>query len=122
MAYMISITRNPQIAEGGACIALDEWVEAVNSVEGVRLAEGDYSVTLPETGQTFTLRNNGGDAEILLPYAGVWQRVFRWDDEGVTFVMTQDFADAGCHLRCVARQLADALQASVCGEEGELYP
>jgi hypothetical protein len=122
MAYMISITRNPQMAEGGACITLDEWVEAVSSLEGVRLAAGDYSVTLPETGQTFTLRNNGGDAEMLLPHAGVWQRVFRWDDDGVTFVMTQDFSDARCHLRSVARHLAEALQASVCGEEGEFYP
>ena len=121
MAYMIHITRNPAFDEAGAIISLEEWVAGVARVDGVRLAEGDYTVRLPETGQTFTLRNNGGDAEVQHPQTGAWQRIFRWDGQGVTFVRTQDFADDQSHLRAIARQLATALQAVVCGEEGELY-
>lgn len=122
MAYMIRITRSAQDDEDGAVITLAEWVDAVERIAHVRLAEGDYSVTLPETGQVFTLRNNGGDAELYFPHANAWRRVFRWDEEDVSFVGTEEFAnDAACQLRAVARQLAEALQASVIGDDGELY-
>ena len=121
MAYMIHITRNPAFDETSAIISLEEWVALVARVDGVRLAEGDYAVRLRETGQTFTLRNNGGDAEVQHPQTGLWQRTFRWDGQSVTFVGTQDFTDAQGHLRNIARQLAAELQAVVCGQEGELY-
>lgn len=121
MAYMIRITRDARAEKGGA-ITLAEWVAAVEALEHTRLADGDYSVTLPETGQVFTLRNNGGDAELFHPQANAWRRVFRWDDEEVSFVGSDEFTrDAACHLRSIARQLAEALQASVIGDEGETY-
>ena len=121
MAYMIHITRNPAFDETGAIISLEEWAALVACIDGVRLAEGDYAVRLPETGQTFTLRNNGGDAEVLHPQTGVWQRTFRWDGQGITFVGGPDFANGQGYLRTIARQLAAGLQAVVCGQEGELY-
>ncbi len=122
MAYMIRITRNAQGDEDGPIITLAEWIDTVNSIAHVRLADGDYSVTLPETGQTFTLRNNGGDAELFFPQANTWRRVFRWDEEDVSFVGTDEFAnDAACQLRSIARQLAEALQASIIGDDGEPY-
>lgn len=122
MAYMIRITRNTEGEEDGAAITLAEWIDAVNGIAHVRLAEGDYSVTLPETGQVFTLRNNGGDAELYLPLVNAWRRVFRWDEEDISFVGTDEFAsDAACQLRAIARQLAEVLEASVVGDEGEVY-
>jgi hypothetical protein len=123
MAYMIRITRNRKGGEGGDAITLPEWIDAVDSLAHVRLADGDYAVTLPETGQVFTLRNTGGDAEVFLPHADSWRRVFRWDDEQVSFVGTEEFvSNAVCQLRRIARQLAEVLQASVIGDEGETYP
>ena len=123
MAYTIRITRNTEGGEGGGAITLAEWIDAVDSLAHVRLADGDYAVTLPETGQVFTLRNTGGDAELFFPHADSWRRVFRWDDAEISFVGTEDFAsNAACQLRCIARQLAEALHASVIGDEGEPYP
>lgn len=123
MAYMIRITRNTEGEADGTTITLAEWIDAVNRIAHVRLAEGDYSVTLPETGQVFTLRNTGGDAELYFPQANAWRRVFRWDEDDISFVGTEEFAsDAACQLRLIARQLAEALEASVVGDEGEVYP
>lgn len=123
MAYMIRITLNAEGNEGGPAISLAEWIAAVDGHAHVRLADGHYSVTLPETGQVFTLRNNGGDAELFFPEANAWRRVFRWDEEGVLFVGSEEFiTDAACHLRSIARQLATALDAVICGDDGELYP
>lgn len=121
MAYMIHITRNPEQDEDGSAIPLAEWIAAVAQHAHTRLAEGHYSVTLPETGQVFTLRNNGGDTEVNFGTAG-WRRVFRWDEDSVVFRATEDFTDADSHLRTIARALATALDAVVRGDDGELYP
>ncbi len=121
MAYMIHITRNPLIARDGPGITLAEWVDAVERVEGVRLAEGDYSVRLPETGQVFTLRNNGGDAELHYPHTNEWRRTFRFEGESIQFRAPKDFHSPTNHVRQVACRLATALGASVCGDEGEIY-
>ena len=115
MAYELHIMRGASDPD----IALVEWIEAVAAADGVRLADGDYLVTLPETGQVFRFQNTGGDTEVL--FNGVWRRVFRWDAGCVSFVGPKDFDDETTHMRAVARALAEALQANVVGDEGELY-
>jgi hypothetical protein len=118
MAYMIHIARGVD----EPAIALADWVAAVERISGVRLADGDYTVRLPETGQTFILRNNGGDAELHFAHAGEWRRVFRWDEESIQFVGTEEFgADPACQLRSVARALAAELGAVVRGEDGRIF-
>lgn len=122
MAYMVLITRDLDGLEAMAEIALHEWVDAVARVDGVRSAEGDYSVRLPETGQVFVLLNNGGDAELHMPSADEWRRVFRWEEGVIKFVGTEEFGvDPACHLRSAARALAAALGAIVRGEDGRLF-
>ena len=123
MAYMIHITRDPGgVLESVQEIALEDWISAVNNVEGVRLAEGDYSIRLPETGQVFVMRNTGGDAELHVPHTGEWRRAFRWEDGVIKFVSTEEFtSDPACHLRSIARALASALGAIVCGDDGRIH-
>ncbi len=113
MAYEIHITRG----EDG--IALDEWVAAVAQAEGCRLADGDYLVTLQETGQVFRFHNTGGDTEVHAE--GVWRRVFRWHEGRVSFVGPKDFHDERSHMRGIARALAAALQARVVGDDDRLF-
>lgn len=120
MPSMIHITRNAQQDDAGSGISLAEWIAAIDQHEHTRLAEGDYSITLPETGQVFVLRNAGGDAEVNFAGTG-WRRVFRWEEESVIFRATDDFADAACRLREVARALAGALGAVVRGADGQIY-
>jgi hypothetical protein len=122
MAYMIHITSSRKRWGLTRKIPLKHWIAAVNRIDGVRLAEGDYSIQLPETGQTFVLRNNGGDAELYIPHADEWRRVFRWDEESIQFVGTEEFgADPGCQLRSIARALAAELGAELRGDDGEIY-
>lgn len=122
MAYEIHIRRNVDRDEDGPAITLAEWIDVVNAVEGVRLADGDYLITVPDTGQILKFPNNGGDAEVLFPRDDGWRRVFRWHGGHVSFVAPKDFDNASTHLRLIARALALALQASVVGDEGEPYP
>lgn len=122
MAYEIHITRNVDWDEDGAAITLAEWTEVVNEVEGVRLADGHYLITVPDTGQVLRFPNNGGDTEVCFPGDVGWRRVFRWHGGHVSFVAPKDFDNASTHLRLIARALAQALQASVIGDEGEPFP
>lgn len=122
MAYEIHITRNVDWDEDGAVITLAEWADVVNRLDGVRLAVGDYLITVPNTGQVLKFPNNGGDTEVLFPGDTGWRRAFRWHDGRVSFVAPKDFDNASTHMRLVARALAEALQASVVGDEGEPYP
>ena len=117
MAYEIHITRSAD----GSEITLAEWIETVTRANGVRLAEGDYLVTLPETGQVFRFPNTGGDAEVFFSIDGVWRRLFRWHAGRVSFVCPKDFDDEASRIRAAARSLAEALQASLIGDDGELY-
>lgn len=119
MAYEIHITRGERL-DGDGGIAIAEWIEAVEQADGCRLAEGDYLVTLPETGQVFRFHNTGGDTEVRLA-DGSWRRVFRWSEGRVSFVGPKDFDDAGSHLRSMARVLAEALGARIVGDRGETY-
>lgn len=114
MAYEIHITRD------GAEIVLAEWVEVVEQLESVRLADGDYLVTLPETGQVFRFHNTGGDTEVCFA-DGTWRRVFRWHEGRVSFVAPKDFHEEASHMRGVSRALAAALQARVVGGDGKLF-
>ena len=48
-------------------IALSEWRAVVQQTHNVRMAEGDFEITNPKTGEIIRLRNAGGDAEAFFP-------------------------------------------------------
>ena len=119
MAYEIHITRR---APDALPIALSEWCAAVQQTPGVRMANGDYEIANPKTGETIRLRNAGGDAEVFFSVEGNWLRVFRWSPPGdVSFSAPRDFDLPSCGIRCLAAELARALGASLIGDEGEVY-
>jgi len=66
MAYEIHIAR--RAPEGQILpIALSEWRAVVQQTHNVRMAEGDFEITNPKTGEIIRLRNAGGDAEAFFP-------------------------------------------------------
>jgi hypothetical protein len=119
MAYEIHITRR---APDALPIALSEWCAAVQQTPGVRMANGDYEIANPKTGEAIRLRNAGGDAEVFFSVEGNWLRVFRWSPPGdVSFSAPRDFDMPNCGIRRLAAELARALGASLIGDEGEIY-
>src|SRR5215831_14286595 len=109
MAYAIHITRRGP--EGQVVpIALSEWRAVVQQIPNVRLAEGDYNITNPKTGDIITLRNAGGDAEALFSPTAEWLRVFRWSPSGrISFNAPSDFDLPTSAIRRLAAELAHAL-------------
>jgi hypothetical protein len=103
-------------------IALSEWQAAVRQTPNVRMAEGDFELTNPKTGEIIRLRNDGGDAEVFFPANAAWLRVFRWSPDGrVSFNARGDFDLPTSPIRRLAAELARVLGGSLIGDEGEKY-
>ena len=86
------------------------------------MAEGDYEITNPKTGEIIRLRNAGGDAEAFFPAKSEWLRVFYWSPSGrISFRAPRDFDLPTSIIRRLAAELAHALGASLIGDEGEVY-
>jgi hypothetical protein len=121
MAYGIHIMRrapDDQILP----IALSEWRTVVQQTQNVRMAEGDFEISNPTTGDIITLRNAGGDAEAFFSATSEWLRIFRWSPSGrISFGAPRDFDLPTSGIRRLAAELAHALGASLVGDEGEIY-
>jgi hypothetical protein len=120
LAYEIHIERRDGSGNRER-ISLEDWQAAVEAESGVRLVDGNTQSTSP-SGETVTIKNNGGDVAILDPSTGAWQRTLYWRKRGrVSFRQTDDFADAGSPTRSAVMRLAQRLGANVVGDEGERY-
>jgi hypothetical protein len=102
-------------------IALSEWRAVVECTGGVRMAEGDYQITNPVTGERIRIRNRGGDAEVFFPDEAAWRRVFHWFDGRISFRAGLDFEVPTSLMRRLAGELARELDAQLVGDEGEIY-
>ncbi|MCJ2178044.1 hypothetical protein MTR64_05675 [Novosphingobium sp. 2580] len=98
-------------------ITLEEWAEAVDHIEGVRMAKGDAEVANPLTKEIVVLPNRGGDAEVFREDCHRWLRALFWTPDGA--VRFAEPGMAGDPIVPLACQLADELHARVCDDRGE---
>jgi hypothetical protein len=121
MAYEIHITRRASDAQI-LPIGLSEWRTAAQQAPGIRMAEGNTEITNPKTGEIITLRNAGGDTEVLFSADATWRRVFYWSPSGrVSFRAPRDFDLPTSAIRRLAAKLARVLGGSLVGDGGKIY-
>ena len=85
-------------------ITLDEWIAAVNKIDGVRL-----------TGGNTPRQSHSGNAEVYSAKFAEWVDAFRWTKAGEA-VFRPDDGDAVVHI---AFQLAKVLRARVVDSSGQ---
>ena len=101
-------------------IPLAQWTEAVEALDGIRMAEGNASATNPRTGDAIVMPNRGGDAEVYRPDCKRWMRSFWWSPQGmISFPAPEHRADP---VMSLARVLAEALDARIIDDDGQLQP
>lgn len=100
-------------------ITLPEWKEAVERVEGVRMAEGDASAVNPLTQAAVVIPNRGGDVEIFRADCQRWLRALWWTPGGIVRFAAPE--TDGDRVAEIARTLASELQARIVDNEGRLY-
>jgi hypothetical protein len=121
MGYTIHIERRTSDGKN-VPITLTEWCEAVKRTTGVRVANGDLAATNQMTGEVIAVRNAGGDAEVFFPEDAVWRWVFRWSPSGrISFRAPDDFSVPTSKIRLLVADLARDLDATLVGDEGEVY-
>ncbi len=123
MSYELHIERGRDpVTPRAAPIASAEWLSADACIEGLRIAIGPARATNPSTGAVITIAGSGADVEVFFPGTKSWVRVFRFTTRGtVAFTFTGAFDEPGDPVSRAARALAAALQASIVGDDGELY-
>ena len=93
----------------------------------MRLAIGDRELVNPETNETISIPNSGGDAEVFYVTKKEWVtqeewvRVYSWSNGLITFKGLPSFERSDDPVRLTARRLAQALNARIIGSEGEEY-
>ena len=121
MAYEIYIERRDGNGQFVA-IATEEWIDAVASTDGVRLMQGDADIANPKTGEIITVKTDNGDAELFYEADNAWRPTFRWSERGrANFKPAADFDNPDSRQRRIAIELARKLEASLIGDEGQLY-
>lgn len=123
MGYWIHIERvDSNGLSSNNPITLSEWKAAIEKLDTVRLASGDYVVTNPITKQVIRFRSSEGDAEVFFPAQSAWSWVYRWYEGTISFkVRPSFFDDPNDVVRQTTRQLAVILDAKIVGDEGEFY-
>ena len=123
MSYDLHIERGRDaVTHRPAPIASAEWLSAVAGIEGLRIAHGPAIAANPSTGAVISIASSGADVEVYFPATKSWARVFRFTKRGtVAFRLTGAFNEPGDPVTRAARSLATALQASIVGDDGELY-
>ena len=100
----------------------EEWTAAVDALPDVRLAGSrEDSVSNPATGERIGIPIRDFDAELYFPEDEQWHTVFFWSEGRASFRAPNDWLDPGCHIRSVARQLAQLVGGQLVGDEDERY-
>ncbi len=121
LAYMIHIERYDPIGKR-VPIPENEWVEAVAANGDIRLMAGDVVALNPTTGELISVKNNRLDAELFDEQHNSWMPIFFWSTRGkISFKATAEFENPQSSLKAMATKLAQTLNASVVGDEGEVY-
>lgn len=120
MSYTLRIERIDGV------ISLEEWTKVVEQTEGVRLcAQEEHTTMLPRNGSVLAMKVTPGDTEAFDDESQCWRFCFRMYDDSIEFnarvvYRALDGKDNDPMWKLVW-SLAQRLQASIIGEEGEVY-
>ena len=113
MAYSLHIEIQDEELE------LDEWLNAVSQIEGVKLAEQATTVIDPKTNQSISIASGEGDVSVLI--GTEWVTCIYFLNGRATSNASFDVDDASHPVRMAASGLASVLGAQIVGDEGEVY-
>lgn len=123
MAYELHIRRQDRE------LSLEEWCSAVSASESVRLTNEDAVAVNPTTGEEIRIPSAKGDAEVLFVRPRFlwfgqqrsWELSFRFSHGRATFRATKNIESPKDAVHRAAVHLARALDATIVGDEGEVY-
>lgn len=122
MGYSIYIERDTEIS-------LEDWRDAVNRIDGIRIDEAPLEMKNPSTGELIKIEGTEGDIAVRF----IEKRLFGFKkneywQKAISFSHGRGQVNYGEHLdnetdpvRQAISSLANELSAKIRGEEGEQY-
>ncbi|MDJ0971900.1 MAG: hypothetical protein QNJ06_18535 [Kiloniellales bacterium] len=102
-------------------VPLEEWLAALEAVEGVRPAENDVVAKNPNTGEVIRFPRAPGDAEIYFPEEGEWWNVIHFFEGRGRLRHPANTSAGQDEVWRVIAQLCARLDLIARGDEGERY-
>ena len=116
MGYEIHIARTNQTD-----ISLDEWVNAVNETEHLRLRTDPVIIRNPTTGEKLSIAARPGETDFFDPNENTWIPRLSYSAGRISFRPSDDFDPPDSQFRKTVVSLADNLDAVLIGDDGEHY-
>ena len=122
MGYSIYIERESEIS-------LEEWRDAANRIEGVRIDESPLEMKNPKTGEVIKIEGSEGDIavrfleKIMLGFKKneFWQKAISFSNGRGQLNYHENLENSKDPIRKALSSLASELSATIRGEEGEEY-
>ncbi|HCE3715988.1 hypothetical protein [Vibrio parahaemolyticus] len=122
MAYSLHIEREE-------VIALEEWVTAIDSIDGLRIASGNSEILNSSTGEEIAIQGNPGDVSIRYVTKGFlglgervsWEKAIYFNSGRAQFKFVEGIEQPHHPVHIAVVQIAKKLGASIVGDEGEVY-
>lgn len=122
MAYSLHIKR-----KGG--ILLEDWINAVENTQGVKIDDSSSEITNPRTGEIISIAGSKGDVSVLFQTKGFigfgkkseWVKSIRFSNGKGSFNARGDIENPKNIMHKAVSKLAKSLNAKVVGDEGEEY-
>ncbi len=113
----------------GKIILLEEWMNAVSQIEGVRIDSTDIEGINPITGEVITVQGNPGNVavdfkkELLfgLIKKSEWVTCIFYEAGHVGFKAVNGVESPDNPLNKAVKKIAEKLNAKIIGDEGELF-
>ena len=114
MAYALHIERKLR------GISIDEWLQAVASIPGLRQTDAPAIVLNPLTGESIAVPSAKGTVEVLAE-DGEWFTAFHFAYDRISFKATVGIESVSDATHVAAKALAEKLGAQIVGDEDEVY-
>ncbi|MVB16810.1 hypothetical protein D6V29_18970, partial [Vibrio cholerae] len=122
MAYSLHIEREK-------AIALEEWVEVIDSIDGARIAPGNSETLNSNTGEVIAIQGKLSDVSIRYVTKGFlgfgkrvsWEKAIFFNSGRAQFKFVDGIEQPHHPVHIAVVQIAKKLGASIVGDEGEVY-
>lgn len=100
-------------------VEIDEWIEAIELIENIKIDSSDNEITNPLTGETVTFPGNEGDVAVNID--GNWIKCIGFRRGRGSFNARPEIEAPSNPVRNAAAMIAKTLGAQIVGGEGEVY-
>lgn len=100
-------------------IEIDDWIDAVGNIDGIKIDRSDSTEINPETGDEISIAGSDGAVSVLI--GSEWVQCIYFREGRATFNAVADIESPTHPVHIAVSRLSGVLGAKIVGDEGEVY-